>query len=400
MHFVPEDAAHSAFRGYVRVDDDEFAVRVSNVMYDDSTGRTMLNLAQLDVESALATQLEPHSATLKLRLVQASSLVGFATELEELVAICCRKKTNTQAKVPSAKYYERLLEELDIVGWNRLGELSDDLRSLELNIKDQAGRNHTIRVILPLQFETVGCAEKLECLVDAPEPFELEWPPKNKKAVLHEVIKQFERFLAKFQRFWDVLDALDGATCVLEPHHPTRATGRRRVALERHASVQFQVDPVAPTALLTELSFYGNQSKIGLWRERWDNNAFTKWDPAQLLHKNLENVLEFTLPSPKTTNLDEFAIECGICYSYQLQEDNDVDEQKNQSIESVMTQVEPGSRIPDRQCENLKCNRPFHAKCLFDWLRALPTSRLSFYTVFGECPYCREAISTKFQPDF
>ncbi|KAG6967521.1 hypothetical protein JG688_00006289 [Phytophthora aleatoria] len=402
MHFVPEDAARSAYRGYVSVEGDEFAVRVSSVAYDVRTGRAVLDAAQLDVERALATRLKPHSATLKLRLAQASSLAGFATELEELVAICGRAQTGNQVALPSAKYYARLMEELDVVGWNRLRQLSDDLRSLELETKDKAGRIHAVRVLLPLQYEAAGFAVKPECLVDAPVTFELQWPPVDNQTVLDEVLKQFESFLDRFQGFWDALDALDAATCVLEPHHATRATGRRRLALERHASVQFEVDPTHPTAVLTELNFFGNQASVGVLRERWGNNASSKWDESIPLHKNLENVLEVTLPSPKTTKAEEFAIECGICYSYRLEDEEDNNEEEKQETDGSIQRMteERGSRIPDRLCENTKCNRPFHAKCLFDWLRALPTSRQSFHTVFGECPYCREAISAKFQPDF
>lgn len=400
MHFVPENATYSAYRGYVRVNDDEFAVRVSNVMYDERLGRAVLDAAQLDVDCALATYLKPHKATLKLRLAQASSLAGFAAELEELVAICCRVHTKSQVTLPSATYYTKLMEELDIVGWNRLGQLSDDLRSLELKAQDKAGRAHTVRVLLPLQFDTVGFAVKPECLVDAPDTFELQWPLDTNGTVLVEVAKQFEHFLDKFQGFWNALDALDEATCVLEPHHATRATGRRRVALEQHASVQFQVDPMNPTAMLTEINFFGSQASVGLLCERWNTNAASLWDGSIALHENLEKVLKVTLPSPKTTKPNEFAVECGICYSYRLDEDEGKNELSECNAGSSMQPAEHGSRIPDCLCENIKCNRPFHAKCLFDWLRSLPTSRQSFHTVFGECPYCREAICTKYQAAF
>ncbi|OWZ21007.1 E3 ubiquitin-protein ligase [Phytophthora megakarya] len=399
MHFVPEDAARSSYRGYVRVEDDELAVRVSNVTYDARTGRALLVAAQLDVERALAERLKPHGATLKLRLAQASSLAGFATELEELVAICCRSQTGNRVALPGASYYARLIAEMDVVGWNRLRHLSDDLRSLELETKDKAGRTHTVRVRLPLQYETTGFAVKPECLVDAPEPFEVHWTREH-PTVLDQVLKQFESFLDTYQPFWDVLDGLDAATCVLEPQHPTRATGRRRLALGRHASVQFEVDPAHPAAMLCELSFFGNQTSVGALRERWGNDAANKWDEKRSLHKNLEDVLQVSLPSPKTTKAEEFAVECGICYSYRLEDERNNEKVKEDAGAMQRKPIEQASRIPDQLCENANCNRPFHAKCLFDWIRALPTSRQSFHTVFGECPYCREAISAKFHPEF
>ncbi|CAH0516286.1 unnamed protein product [Peronospora belbahrii] len=373
MLFVPEDSERSSYRGYVRVNDNEFIVRVSNVKYEAHTGRIMLNDAQFDVERSLAVHLKPHNGTLKLRLAQASSLEGFAVELEELVAIYCRNHINSQAELPSDKYYARMMAELDVMGWNHLFQLSDDLRSLELETKDKAGRTHTIRMILPLQYD--------QGLTINPE-------------------FMFRYFLDRFQGFWDVLDALDAATCVLEPHSPDRATGRRRLALERYASVQFEVDPAHPTAMLEGLSFFGNEASVKVLRERW-SSAPSQWDEAKSLQKNLENILKVTFPSPQITKPDQFAVECGICYLYRLEDEED---EKNQELKQgsgialvqQKTMPQQGSRIPDRLCENAKCNRPFHAKCLFDWLRALPTSRQSFHTVFGECPYCREAITAKF----
>jgi E3 ubiquitin-protein ligase FANCL len=404
MHFVPEDAARSSYRGYVRVQGDEFIVRVCNVVYDLRTGRSVLESAQLDVERTLARRLEPHRATLKLRLAQAASLEGFAAEFEELAAMCCRAQSSKAVALPGAEYYARLMAELDGVGWKRLRQLSDDLRSLELEATDKAGRTHVVRLLLPLEYEAAGFSGRPKCLVDAPEALELQWPPENCQSVLDEVLRQAESFLDRFQAFWDVLDALDAATCVLEPHHPTRSTGRRRLALERHASVQFEVDPAHPTAVLSEMSFFGNQASVGALRGRWDAYASSKWDEARPLHKNLEDVLRVTLPSPKTTKPEEFAVECGICYSYRLEEEEDKHEEMADAASSAAKRKaaveQQRSCIPDRLCENANCSRPFHAKCLFDWLRALPTSRQSFHTVFGECPYCREAISAKFQPEF
>uniref|UniRef100_M4BBE4 RING-type domain-containing protein n=1 Tax=Hyaloperonospora arabidopsidis (strain Emoy2) TaxID=559515 RepID=M4BBE4_HYAAE len=409
MLFVPEDAACSSYRGYVRVQRREFAVRVSHVTHDASTHHVVLQDAQLDVDCALAARLKPHSATLKLRLAQASSLAGFGVEFEEIVAICCRKNLDRQVELPSAKYYARLLAELEVVGWQCLRQLTDDLRSLELEIKDQRGRNHVIQVLLPLQYDAEGFGGKPECLVDAPEPLELRWPPDCTKyssgVLLDVVLKQFELFLDKFQAFWDVLDALDAATCVLEPQHPTRATGRRRVALDRRASVQFEVDPLCPAAMPRELSFFGNQVSVGALRELWGSSAWSRWDESRSMQANLEDVLNIKLPSPTTTKLEELAAECGICYAYRLEDGKDETNNKAERGSGALpmqseSKQERGSCLPDRLCENVKCNRPFHAKCLYDWLRALPTSRQSFHTIFGECPYCRDAISAKLEPDF
>ena len=128
------------------------------------------------------------------------------------------------------------------------------------------------------------------------------------------------------------------------------------------------------------------------------------------LRRNLERLLEVTLlPPPTSTAAGDAAsghvgVECAICYAYDLD-------------------GEP----PGKACDNPKCAQPFHTACLCEvrffffrsphprcagrrrpalharpdsargrarvhrqWLRALPTTRQSFQTLFGACPYCGE----------
>uniref|UniRef100_K3X2N1 RING-type domain-containing protein n=1 Tax=Globisporangium ultimum (strain ATCC 200006 / CBS 805.95 / DAOM BR144) TaxID=431595 RepID=K3X2N1_GLOUD len=399
--FAPDNARLTSFSGFVRVGHDEFKVRVRSITYDNSSSTRMcFDTAQLDVEPRLAAILASQQDTLKIRLAQSSSLESFIKELEELVAICA-PVTTLQPALPSAAYYTHLMAELDAIGWNHLLELSDDLRSLELQTHDAAKRKHAIRLQLPVEYPPRSAPV---CFVDAPEPFELVWDPQEASAygggccyMLKEVLQQFDAFLSKFQSFWDVLDDLDTKTCVLEPHRPTRATARRRIALQKHASLQIEVNPEHPRAIC-ELSFFGNDATVGSLREKWSEGVF-QWDETLPLRDNLESILDVEFPSPTHTQADEFAIECGICYCYRLEMDAPSSEETTTATTAKRPHAaQPRTLIPDKLCENSKCNRPFHEKCLFDWLKALPTARQSFNTVFGECPYCREAISAKFLP--
>ncbi|XP_062422638.1 E3 ubiquitin-protein ligase FANCL [Pungitius pungitius] len=95
---------------------------------------------------------------------------------------------------------------------------------------------------------------------------------------------------------------------------------------------------------------------------------------SSVLH-NLQDVLEIEFPSPATHDKSRFSTECGICYSYRLE-----------------------SAVPDQVCNDPRCGQPFHQACLYEWLRALPSSRQSFYMVFGECPYCSKPITVKMAP--
>uniref|UniRef100_A0A8C5ASD1 FA complementation group L n=1 Tax=Gadus morhua TaxID=8049 RepID=A0A8C5ASD1_GADMO len=92
---------------------------------------------------------------------------------------------------------------------------------------------------------------------------------------------------------------------------------------------------------------------------------------SSVLH-NLQDVLEIEFPSPATHEKSSFSAECGICYAYRLE-----------------------TAIPDQVCNDPRCGQPFHQACLYEWLRALPSSRQSFSVVFGECPYCSKPITVK-----
>jgi len=103
------------------------------------------------------------------------------------------------------------------------------------------------------------------------------------------------------------------------------------------------------------------------------NKNLSSWDHNGMLLDNLQRVLELTFPSPQTTQKSDFMVECGICYSYRIGERQQM--------------------LPDKTCDNPKCARPFHRNCLYEWLKGLTTSRQSFDTIFGTCPYCSNPIS-------
>ncbi|KAK3242628.1 hypothetical protein CYMTET_47692 [Cymbomonas tetramitiformis] len=51
--------------------------------------------------------------------------------------------------------------------------------------------------------------------------------------------------------------------------------------------------------------------------------------------------------------------------------------------------------VPEAACDNPSCARPFHVRCLVEWLRADGSARQSFQTLFGLCPYCSQPITVK-----
>jgi E3 ubiquitin-protein ligase FANCL len=118
------------------------------------------------------------------------------------------------------------------------------------------------------------------------------------------------------------------------------------------------------------------------------NRNLAKWDATAMLRKNVECVLELQLPTPESaaSDPDQQVLECAICYSFKLprEEGNGEEEQLGGSFD-----------LPDHVCDNPKCRRSYHVTCLREWLRALPTTRSSFGTLCGQCPYCTEDIGVE-----
>ena len=159
---------------------------------------------------------------------------------------------------------------------------------------------------------------------------------------------------------------------ILEPAVASYADTYRRIAVGRHSSVAITVDPQHPTAI-PEIRFLGAESVIRPLNDSL-NRHLLQWDFGRSLLDNLLHVLGLeAFPRPEDRRAaDEDAVECGICYVYHLD-----------------------GASPDRVCENPKCSRPFHSACLAEWLRAVPGTRQSFDTLFGECVYCQESITVK-----
>ena len=105
--------------------------------------------------------------------------------------------------------------------------------------------------------------------------------------------------------------------------------------------------------------------------------------------------LSFVLPpsSDMAQHTTEQNRECPICYAYLV---NDVWEitvvfawfyKRYYCARECMFQI-----APDIVCANRQCRRNFHQHCLYIWLKSVPTSRQSFCTVFGICPFCSAPI--------
>lgn len=117
-----------------------------------------------------------------------------------------------------------------------------------------------------------------------------------------------------------------------------------------------------------------------------------RWDPASPLAANLERCLDVKFParpSDATRDSELLINSCGICYGTP-KELRDVI-----LIFLLLLLLEfqgDSDAVPDVVCGNQRCGKCFHRSCLYDWLRSIPTTKQSFATMFGVCPFCDQAI--------
>lgn len=361
---VPLDAQRRSFFGYVRAGERECRVSFSVGAGD------VVDVDSLCMDEHVARDVAD-GALLRARLRSAAKDGGvdaFVSELQAALAVSGGAR-GAQAHRPravlSAEQCRLRIAHLRAAGMDRVESLSDSFDEVVLREQDRAGRAHHLRLHLP-----EGYPEEAASVLGAslPEAFSLRW---SRDEGLAGALRQFRAALDRYADVWDCLDDIDAHCWVLEPEQPTRSDLQRRVALASHAALVFRVDPRQPRALPQDLQFMGPAAVVDPLRSRL-NKRLRGWSTARTPRANLEALLELTFPSPQESAKEDFAAECGICYAYKL-----------------------GEHVPDAFCDNPQCRRAYHASCLYEWLHALPTSKISFETLFGDCPYCGQVLSVK-----
>ena len=386
-------AAPHFFVGYLAAEGEEpYAVRITTA----SDGRD----PAVEGDPRLRAKLAGHEEALEQRLRRGGADVnGLLAELSELIetaghapqALAMQSTAEAAAPVPQAPsrqlppaaYYERLVDELDVVGWGALLSVSPALDELQLHVDDAAGRSHVLALTLPPDYPRSPPRTR----ASLPLPFELSWPAidsgggggssSSSAPSLAGAISQFRVALARHQQLWDMLDDLDAHAWVLEPKNPGRDCVSRRIALGDHCSLQLELHTGAPSSL-PELQFYGADRLVAPLRQALNANLML-WQPERTVRLNLAAVLQRDLPAPPSTagangvDAEAYATECAICYAYQLD-----------------------GAVPESACD--ACGKPFHKACLSEWLRGLTTTQQSFNRLFGECPYCGSGITVEAQP--
>ncbi|KAM4590807.1 E3 ubiquitin-protein ligase FANCL isoform 2-T3 [Odontesthes bonariensis] len=356
---LPLNTEKTFFDGFITVLGRDFRMRI--LLPPDG----QLKRARLCCCWQLKHLLSGYEHILKQRLQQSANLVSFILELKTVLEVGLKSRPECRS-IPPPKYYYQLISEMEILGWDKMLFLDMEFQTLKLKAEDTSGRQH----ILTIKLRTKHPTEAPGCSADLPVPLVITWTPQSTLEQLHS---QFLLTLHSLTDFWDVLDEIDSKTWILEPEKPSRSDTMRRIAIGTNVSIKVEVDPRHPK-MLPECCLLGAEHVVTPLRNKLNTNMHL-WNPDSSVLHNLQDVLEIEFPLPDTHEKSNFNVECGICYSYHLD-----------------------SAIPDQVCNNPRCGQPFHQACLYEWLKALPSSRQSFSIVFGECPYCSKPITVKMAP--
>ncbi|XP_021341917.1 E3 ubiquitin-protein ligase FANCL-like [Mizuhopecten yessoensis] len=353
---IPVNKQASIYTGYININNEDYRIHI------ELPERKTLEELQFSCDWKLQQLLHGYTAILKQRLRQCTSLCQYLLEVKSLVERQLEGR-HLVKQGGNSQVCAQLLGEVEKLGWDRLVSIDSKFQTLELQCKDKKGRQHILKVTLSPQHPRLAP----KCVVDLPGQFQVQW---KSTSSLEWLYQQFELAVDMYQDFIDVMEELDKNTWILEPEKPVYSATYRRIAVSTNASLQISVDHRHPR-MLPECRFLGADNAVVPLRESLNSNLHL-WDEQKGLLENLQSLLGTELPSPATSNKEEFSVECGICYSYRLD-----------------------TELPNEACSDARCGQPFHQTCLYEWLRALPSSRQSFNTIFGDCPYCSKPIKVK-----
>ncbi|CAK6435105.1 unnamed protein product [Pipistrellus nathusii] len=354
---LPQNLAKTVYEGFITAQGRDFHLKI--LLPED----LQLKNAKLLCSWELRTVLCGYQQIIQQRMKHSPDLMTFMMELKMVLEVALKNKQEMHALPLPPQFYSSLIEEIGIIGWDKLVYVDSSFSTIKLKAEDASGREHLITLKLKAKYPV----ESPDCFVDFPIPFSVSWTTQSSIVSIHS---QFLAALESLKSFWDVMDEIDEKTWVLDPEKPTRSATARRIVVGNNASIHIEVDPKHPT-MLPECCFLGADHVVKPLGIKLSRNIHL-WDPENTLLQNLKDVLEIDFPARAVLEKSDFSMDCGICYAYQLD-----------------------GAIPDQVCDYSQCGQPFHQICLYEWLRGLQTSRQSFNILFGECPYCSKPITLK-----
>ncbi|KAG0357499.1 hypothetical protein BGZ54_000322 [Gamsiella multidivaricata] len=182
--------------------------------------------------------LEGHETQLQKKMEEAADMQGFLIELvDTLEAILSSQSMSTGQEKP-VSYWSSVMEQLDILGWDRVSQMKEDFSQVQIELHDVSQRKHLLTVKFPPGYPTIPFIleplETPECDLEHrsfTQQLAADTHSLRQQSGLQAVVQQTERWLELFRDFWDVMQDIDEKTWVIDPEKPTRADRMRRCAL-------------------------------------------------------------------------------------------------------------------------------------------------------------------------
>lgn len=132
-----------------------------------------------------------------------------------------------------------------------------------------------------------------------------------------------------------------------------------------------------------------------------DNRA--RWQAGRSLRENLEAVLELALPQRAGADVEDASADCAICYAYRLPplegapEGEEGERARGRAVARLAVLQLSGypsppacsrrspraGEAPEMSCDNGACGKPFHRRCLVEWLSSGALAWLAFLEGLG-----------------
>jgi hypothetical protein len=118
------------YHGFVSVNDVDYRIRVcKTVPHND---------LELEVEPDLKVLLQKEEETIRQRLVRSTTILGFLAELKEILdRISIVNERCSLSSAPPAEAMQRIIEEIEEVGWDNVVSLQDGFRTVAIAVADE-----------------------------------------------------------------------------------------------------------------------------------------------------------------------------------------------------------------------------------------------------------------------
>ncbi|XP_014258711.1 E3 ubiquitin-protein ligase FANCL [Cimex lectularius] len=350
----------TTWEGFIKIKREQFPLTIFTPEYPSVTGMSIH--CPPEVTRLINPQME--------YLLQCSSLSQVLNAITHLCKLNMPDKSEDTFHLKDmTKRCKFILGELksDIEEEN-IEELDEDLQFAKVSYVDSTNEKHQIK----FSFTDYPKMPLVITQVDVPSELVNEL---SGIMNFRQLYQKFTNIVEHLIPFWTVLKDIDSQTWVIDPQHPQKRDGYRRIFLEDDLSVIVTINPLNPTDI-PDLKFLGAilacENKRRLY---FSNLKNTQWNNDESILENLKVLLELkefpSKPKPATYEGMIGPNSCSICFS---------DEQ------------EPNQSPPTKWCNNPKCNSRYHLECILQWFESRPNVHQFFTYISGPCPYCEGKV--------